>query len=251
MNPTRRASEWIYSGVWAVLTDLFRVPRTPPELPAAAGGRVLVYRPCDGWLTYRKIGFWILLTIIDIALFVPWGILFFTQRTIALALAIPWLGVMVIPDIIAYVAIHLRYDTTWYVISDRSMRLRRGVWSLHETTITFENVQNVQVSQGPLQRFFGFSDLVVQTAGGGGAAGPKGHGGGASHLGVIEGVEDPAAMRELIMAKVRASRAAGLGDEADHHHPAERQAGIAWSPAHIDALRAIAGHAAALHTAAG
>jgi membrane protein YdbS with pleckstrin-like domain len=245
MNPTRRASEWIYSGVWAVLTDLFRVPRTPPELPASPGGSVLIYRPCEGWLNYRKIVFWILLLIIDVALFVPWAILFFEHRTIALWLAIPWFAVMVVPDVLAYVAIHLRYDTTWYVISERSMRLRRGVWSVHETTITFENVQNVQVSQGPLQRYFGFSDLVVQTAGGGGSAGKHGHAaGGGAHVGRIEGVEDPNAMGELIMAKVRASRAAGLGDE-----PGVGRAPL-WDTGHIDALRAVAARSAALRAAA-
>jgi hypothetical protein len=147
--------------------------------------------------------------------------------------------------VLAYVAIHLRYDTTWYVISERSMRLRHGVWSVHETTITFENVQNVQVSQGPLQRYFGFSDLVVQTAGGGGSAGPHGHAaGGGAHAGRIEGVEDPNAMRELIMAKVRASRSAGLGDE-----PGVGRAPM-WDAVHIDALRAVAARSAALRAAA-
>ena len=38
---------------------------------------------------------------------------------------------------------------------------------MHETTISFENVQNVEVRQGPLQRYFGIADVVVQTAGGG------------------------------------------------------------------------------------
>ena len=75
--------------------------------------------------------------------------------------------ILVAPDVIAYVAIHLRYDTTWYVLTDRSLRIRRGIWIIHETTISFENVQNVEVRQGPLQRYFGIADVIVQTAGGG------------------------------------------------------------------------------------
>ena len=75
-------------------------------------------------------------------------------------------------------AMHLRYDTTWYVLTNRSLRIRRGIWMIHETTITYENVQNVSVNQGPLQRIFGIADVLVQTAGGGGecaAAAPQRH----------------------------------------------------------------------------
>jgi uncharacterized membrane protein YdbT with pleckstrin-like domain len=46
----------------------------------------------------------------------------------------------------AYIAIHLRYDTTWYVHGDRSLRIRRGIWVIHETTLTFENIQNVKTT---------------------------------------------------------------------------------------------------------
>lgn len=67
---------------------------------------------------------------------------------------------IILPDVVAYVAIHLRFDTTWYVMTERSLRIRRGIWVLHETTITFENVQNVVVNQGPVQRFFGIANVV-------------------------------------------------------------------------------------------
>ena len=67
----------------------------------------------------------------------------------------------------ADIAIHLRYDTTWYVLSDRSMRIRCGILNIYETTITYENIQNVSIHQGPLQRYDGFSDVHVETAGGG------------------------------------------------------------------------------------
>ena len=49
-----------------------------------------------------------------------------------------------------------------------------------ETTITFENIQNVTVQQGPLQRLFGIADVRVDTAGGGGGGPHSQHGGGAS-----------------------------------------------------------------------
>lgn len=248
MQPAREASRWVYEGVWAALSGLFLVPREPPVLPAGSGASVRAFRPCDGWLRYRKIVFWFVCLVIDIALIAAWIALCVEHPGVALWLAAPWLVLIVAPDVVAYVAIHLRYDTTWYVLSDRSMRIRRGVWIIHETTITFDNVQNVGVTQGPIQRLLGFSDLVVQTAGGGGAAGPHGaSAGGGSHVGLIEGVEDPAAMRELIMERVRRSRSAGLGDERLAISSAAGASG--WTSEHVNALRRIAEHAASLRTA--
>lgn len=239
---TRKPSEWVYSGVWAVLTEMFLVPREPPTLPSYTGAAPMTLRPCEGWLTYRKVLFWLLCLLIDVALFVPWAILFAEQRTIAMWLALPWLAIMVVPDVIAYVAIYLRYDTTWYILSDRSMRLRSGVWSIRETTITFDNIQNVKITQGPIQRCLGFSNVEVHTAGGG-SSGPHGHSSG-SHVGVLEGIEDAVAVRELIMERVRASRSAGLGDERDAEHAVAAARG--WSEAHLLALREIAEAAAVL-----
>jgi uncharacterized membrane protein YdbT with pleckstrin-like domain len=148
-----------------------------------------------------------------------------------------------------YVSIHLGFDTTWYVLTDRALRIRRGVWTIHETTITFENVQNVKITQGPFQRLFGFSDLVIETAGGGGG-GPRQQLEHSSHVGLLQGVEAPTVLREQIMERVRASRSAGLGDEHDtEQHPAS--APTSWSPAHLEALREIAAHVARLRARSG
>jgi len=103
-----------------------------------------------------------------------------------LILALPALAAAVLPDLIAYAAIHLRYDTTWYVLTPRSIRIRRGIWAITETTITFENIQNITVQQGPLQRYYGIASLHIRTAGGGGGHGQH-SGSDTSHLGVIEG----------------------------------------------------------------
>lgn len=77
------------------------------------------------------------------------------------------LAVLVFFAAISDPSIYLRYDTTWYVFSDRSMRLRRGIWLIRESTINFDNIQNVKVTQGPLQRFFGVASVLIETAGGG------------------------------------------------------------------------------------
>ncbi len=223
-------AEGTYRQVWAVLVPWFRVPREPPTPPALPGEAVDSFKPADGFLRYLKFWFWLLLWPMDVLILVGW---------IAVTVEIPWLGVIlalpalalaVIPDVVAYVALHLRFDTTWYVMSDRSIRIRRGIWVIRETTITFENVQNVKVSQGPLQRRFGIANLVVETAGAAAAAG-KGHAR-VGNQGVIEGVSNAAALRDRILARLRATRTAGLGDEDD-------RGGAALSAEHLAVLREI------------
>jgi len=149
------------------------------------------------------------------------------------------LVLVVLPEIVAYVAIHLRYDTTWYVLSDRSVRIRRGIWVIAETTITFENVQDVKIDQGPVQRYFGISDIIIQTAGGG-SVHQSSHGKTTTttHVGHIEGIADAHRIRDLIMNRVRQSRSAGLGDEqvGASHHVSQAPT---WSPAHLQVLREI------------
>jgi membrane protein YdbS with pleckstrin-like domain len=148
---------------------------------------------------------------------------------------VPALIFAVVPDIIAYLAVHLRFDTTWYVMSERSLRIRRGIWVIHETTLTFENVQNVTVRQGPLQRYFGIANLLLETAGGGQSqAGPQGMQTTAAHRGLIEGVADAQRIRDLIMNRLRKSRTTGLGDEAE-----VRDRGRAWTETHVCVLREI------------
>lgn len=238
-----RASAWIYSGLWGVLTRVFLVPREPPRMPSGAHEVIGSFRPAPGYLRYVKLYFWIGLLGIDIVLTLAWVAVTIALPIVGAVLALPVLVLVVLPDIFAYIAIHLRYDTTWYVLTDRSVRLRRGVMVLNETTITYENVQNVTVHQGPIQRYFGIADLIVQTAGGGG--GHSKQGGGTGHLGRIEGVDNAQHIRDLIMTRARASRSAGLGDEHHEHGAAapagsaDRATGAAWSRAQLDMLRQI------------
>ena len=62
----------------------------------------------------------------------------------------------------------LDYEQRWYVVTDRSLRLRTGVWSVREMTMSFANLQQITVTQGPLQRLLGLADVRFQSAGGGG-----------------------------------------------------------------------------------
>lgn len=234
----QQAAEWLYDGIWQVLVKWFVVPRQPPDLPARPGETIQRFHPSPGFLRYLKLQFWIGLILLEVWFLIGWGAGFVINLRLGLALTPVFLAVAVLPEVIAYVAIHLRYDSTWYVLSDRSLRIRRGIWTIHETTITFENVQDVTIHQGPLQRYFGIANVVVETAGGGG--GKKGEGVGVpSHTGLIEGVDDAARIRDLIMTRVRRSRAAGLGDEAHEHEKASHPAAPGWTAEHVAVLREI------------
>src|SRR4051812_11768507 len=63
--------------------------------------------------------------------------------------------------------VRLTFEKRWYLVTDRSLRVREGVLSIREMTVNFANIQNISVSQGPLQRGLGISDLRLDTAGGG------------------------------------------------------------------------------------
>jgi membrane protein YdbS with pleckstrin-like domain len=207
-----RASRWIYSGIWAVLVRWFRVPDEPPTIPGGSADVARSFRPAEGFLRYLKFYFWFALVLIDGLILVGWIAITVAWPLAGILLAIPALALAVLPDIVAYIAIHLRYNTTWYLVSNRSMRIRRGIWFLHETTITYENIQNIRVTQGPLQRVFGIGDVLVETAGGG-STNEIGGGTTVMHRGLIEGVDNAHEIRDLILGHLRQSRTAGLGDE--------------------------------------
>ncbi len=247
------ASRWIYRGLWGVLTGAFRVPSEPPTLPPIGGHEPTSFQPAPGFLHYLIMQFWIGAIVLVLLEFS--GVIGVAFGSWQAGLVLAPLGLIVAAAIVAvaYLAIYLRYDTTWYVISDRSLRIRRGIWVIHETTITFENVQNIGVHQGPLQRFFGIANVLVETAGGGGKAAGQ-HGGkhgqtSASHQGLIEGVADAERIRDLLLSRLKQSKSAGLGDEHyghDMRHATTAPTTSGWTPAHLAALREIRDEARAL-----
>ena len=232
-----QASRWIYRGVWGVLVRWFRVPPRPPTLPVLPGEKLEAFQPAEGFLRLLKLKFWLLFIIIDLAIFAAWVAVVAASSTAGLILALPALALAVLPDIVGYVAIHLQYDTTWYVMTSRSLRIRRGIWVIHETTITFENVQNIKIHQGPVERFFGIGNVLVETAGGGAPVGAENQPAAMSaHRGLIEGVGDAARIRDQILTRLRKTRTTGLGDEPDE---AAESRPAAWRGEHLAVLREI------------
>ncbi len=213
------AARWMYQGVWSVLSSCFRVPRQPPNLPTHDDETLASFRPSPQWMRYLLFQFYVSWAIFGVISLIGQIVFFVVHPLVGILAGLPLLAFFACLCAITHLALYLQFDTTWYVLNPRSLRLRRGIWTIHESTITFENIQNVSVSQGPLQRMFGIADVVVQTAGGGGpmhgAQGAGMHGG---HVGLLEGLENAEAVRDLILGKLRNSTSAGLGDEA-HDRP--------------------------------
>jgi membrane protein YdbS with pleckstrin-like domain len=246
-----RASKWCYRGIWSVVTNWFYVPEEAPHIQGADDQRIQSFRPAEGFLRYLKLFFWIGLCAFDGLLLLGWIGITVAFPLAGLLIAPLALAIMVLPDIVAYIAIHLQYDTTWYVLSDRSMRIRRGIWTIHETTITYDNIQNVSIRQGPLQRYFGIANVLVETAGGGSASGHGESAGTAGHHGLLEGIGNAEDIRNLILAKWKSSRTAGLGDDdSESCSPDVRPAGGEFSPAQLRLLEEIRDLAVALADAA-
>src|SRR6185436_6721220 len=120
--------------------------------------------------------------------------------------------------LLAWFCLRIEYDLRTYVVTDRSLRVREGAWIFKEMTLTYANVQNVQVLQGPLQRLFRIEDPRVDPAGGGGMG--KGERPGSSgHSLTLAGLDNARAVRDLILSFVKTqSRGSGLGDLDDPEH---------------------------------
>jgi hypothetical protein len=128
-----------------------------------------------------------------------------------------------------YAIVRLDYELRWYLVTDRSLRIRQGITRIHEMTMSFASIQQVVVRQNPLQRLLGIADLQVQSAGGGGDA-HEGGGTDSLHTGVFHGVDNAVEIRDLILARLRDFREAGLGDP-DEARPAAPQASCAAADA--------------------
>lgn len=134
-----------------------------------------------------------------------------------LFLEIGGLAVFVVQMLLTFAIVRLEFEQHWYIVTDRSLRIRTGILRLQESTMSFANIQQVEIRQGPLQRLLGLADVCVRSAGGGdpgeGAQGQRREE--SLHMGVFAGVSNALEIRDLILDRLRRFREAGLGDPED------------------------------------
>lgn len=213
---------------------LLKVP-PEPEPPLGDPASVRIFRAARGYFRYRLLAWgWKQATAV-IGLVIGFE---FVQSGLAQAESrpalswLPWSWVeyleylaiagFVIQVFYSLALVMLDYRYRWYVITDRSLRIREGLWKVQERTMTFSNVQNVTIRQGPVQRLLGIADLRVQTAGGGGKMGDDDQQGSTDHLhlGYFRGVANADEIRDAVLARLRRLRGAGLGDPEEPIEPA-------------------------------
>jgi uncharacterized membrane protein YdbT with pleckstrin-like domain len=110
--------------------------------------------------------------------------------------------------------VRLDFENRWYMVSNRSLRIREGLVRMKELTMTFANVQHVGIRQGPLQRILGIADVEVRTAGGASAPSQK-HATDTTHTAYFRGIRDAKLVSDVIRERLRLHRDAGLGDPDD------------------------------------
>lgn len=238
---------------------LLRLLRVPPEprVPAGDAGPVRVFRAGRRYFHYRLVvwGLGQLGTLLGlVAGIVGLGFLAREVGGGTVLLLLRGVEALAVVGFLAqlpftYALLRLDYELRWYIVTDRSLRIREGIASVKEKTMTFANVQNLTVKQGPLQRLLGIADLEVRTAGGGGGGEGGKHAAGESlHEAYFRGVDDAAEIRDLVRERVRRFRDTGLGDPDDA--PALPPGGEAADAELAAAARELLAEARALRSAA-
>jgi len=197
---------------------VLRVARVPaePHVPEGAEESVRVFNAGRNYFAWRLILWGIANTAIAFVLLVAFGFSFIPTlphflRTIWLALETGVACVYVASIPMTYFLQRLNYEMRWYIVTDRSLRIRSGVVWLREITMTFANIQGIRVNANPIEQLLGVANVEVQSAGGGGS---DAHGAGSSgHLGKFAGVDNAEAIRDLLVERLRVYRDSGLGEK--------------------------------------
>ena len=213
-------------GLTRLITRFLKVP-PEPEPPLGSPGSVRVFNAAPGYFHYR-LAVWIfgqvgtLIGLVVGLAFLAGGIEFAAipiGREVAMLLEAVGIGLFLVQLPLSFLMVRLDYRYRWYMITDTSLRIREGLLSVRERTMTFANIQNLSLKQGPIQRLFGISDLQVRTAGGGSESVGESKKELAEamnmHIGYFRGVDNAEEIRDLILGRMRGLRDTGLGDPDD------------------------------------
>jgi len=203
----------------ALNAQLLRWARVPPEPHVPEGSRdsVRVFRAGQNYykllLVKAAVGYLgplVALIVITAAAAAP--SIASAVRTVWVTLDMLAWAVLLASMVVTFLIVRLNYEMRWYIVTDRSLRIRSGIIAVKEITMTFANIQDIRVTANPLERLLGLANVVVHSAGGGGEGGVLGH------VGKFEGVDNANAIRDLMVDRLRTYRDSGLGE---HGHAQE------------------------------
>ena len=129
-----------------LLLGWLRVPPEPAP-PEGAPGSLLLFRAGRNYWRWRLLC-WagaqaallllVLLPLLALLLRRPHPLL--AGLTTLLLLLYP------LQALFTFFAQRLDYRLRWYIVTDRSLRIRAGLWSVSETTMTFANIQDLRIT---------------------------------------------------------------------------------------------------------
>lgn len=184
---------------------LLKLDFTPPHLPEGSS-LVRALKPSEQWLAYRYLQtlFGFLNQFIGVGVAVIAVVAKLKGLGIAIAVGIALVQFFLIG--LALVTTRVDFELRHYLVGDRSLRVAQGAWKREEVTLSYANVQNLEVNQGPLEQLFGFKSLTISTAGGDAPGDPN------SHLVTLVGLRDADEVRQLILGMLKQQRDSGLGE---------------------------------------
>jgi uncharacterized membrane protein YdbT with pleckstrin-like domain len=197
---------------------VLRLARVPaePHVPEGAEESVRVFNAGRNYLAWRLILWGIGNAALALGLAVAFGFSFVLPlpplvRTIWSVVGVGAAGVFVVSIPMTYFLQRLNYEMRWYIVTDRSLRIRSGVVWLQEITMTFANIQEIRVNANPIEQLLGLANVEVRSAGGGDT---DAHGRSSSgHVGKFAGVDNAEAIRDLLVERLRVYRDSGLGEK--------------------------------------
>jgi uncharacterized membrane protein YdbT with pleckstrin-like domain len=218
----------VISALKSLMLQLLKVP-PEPHLPAGAADSARVFRASKRYLQLKLLKWGVgqfftllgLITAIVVLNLIGTGKIVGVSD-VALLIILRIVGWFEVIGVIVFlvqlplslVPVILDWEMRWYIVTDRSLRIREGVWKVSEMTLTFANVQEVSIRQGPIERLVGIANLRVRTAGGGGRINPQDPQSEekSGHIGYFRGVDNAPTIRDLILERLKLLRDAGLGD---------------------------------------
>ena len=213
-----------------LLLRLLRVPARPRP-PAGESDSVLTFRAAQRYFHYQAT-LWGLRQLVTLAALIA-GTVFY--QTVARGYPaftrfsgwgwfelFAWVAFIVqLP--VSFMLMRLSFEMRWYLLADRSIRIRDGMLVVRELTMSYANIQHISIRRNPLQRIFGLATVAVRAAGGGSGKPEPGKGlGQQTHEALFEGVDNADEIREILRERIRRHRDSGLGDPDDvydHEHP--------------------------------
>ncbi len=141
-----------------------------------------------------------ILWIITWAILLVLGIIFLAVLSIEVSVQV--VGVSILGWIVIMIPVIIwipaAFHALEYYIDDEGVKMKGGVvWKKH-VTVPYSKITNVDITQGPLQRYYNIGTIHVQTAGAGGKQGEK------AEL-KINGIRKLEEVRNTIIEKVKDS----------------------------------------------